>query len=89
MTDAQTQALLAIDASEDLVLYASAKPQNARNLNATVATTLRKLGLVRLAPEWLAHRGVGIARAWVLTDAGCEAIERIRGVPAAAWLRGV
>ena len=54
MTDAQTQALLAIDASEDLVLYASAKPQNARNLNA-----------------------------------GGEAIERSRGGPAAAWLRGV
>ena len=79
MTDAQTQGLLAIDASEDAVLYACAYAQNDRNLNATVATTLRKLGLIRPAPEWLAHRGVGIARAWVLTDAGCEAIERIRG----------
>jgi len=78
MTDAQTQALLAIDASEDAMLYASDKPQGTRNLNATVATTLRKLGLVRQAPEWLAARGVGMALAWVPTDAGCEAIEGIR-----------
>jgi hypothetical protein len=82
MTYRMLLALRALDAAEPHgVLPAVAQRQRANNLNATIATVLRKRGWICRAPIYLSTQFGGAGARWMLTDEGYEALQAHKDCP--------